>query len=102
MLIGNPMNRRRRILNGRERGKLELRGRHVNQNEPLDGVLGPKGNDSVAVKECKVGTVVCQYQSLAPKNCVRHLASHHSGPAKLPSSNPFRATRDGEVPPAVR
>ena len=54
MLIGHPMNRRRRILNGRERGKLEFRGRHIDQNETLDCVLGPKGNDSVAVEECKV------------------------------------------------
>ena len=102
MLIGHSMNRRRRILNRRERGKLKIRGRHIDQNETLDCVLGPKGNDSVAVEKFKVGTVVCQYTSRAPKNCVSNLASHHSGPAKLPSSNPCRATRDGEVWPGVR
>ena len=66
MLIGHPMNRRRRIIYRREGGKLEFRGRQIDQNETLDCVLGPKGNDSVAVEKCKVGTAVSQYKSPAP------------------------------------
>lgn len=96
------MNRRRPILKRWEPGKLELRGRHMDKNETLDSILGPKGNNSVVVEKCKVGTDVCQYKTPASQECVNNLASHHSGPAKLPSSSPCRATRDGEVWPGVR
>ena len=66
MLVRYPLNGRRAIVKTRQRGKFELRGRDIDQDETLDSVLGPEGNNSVAVEKRKVGTDLCQYKISAP------------------------------------